>query len=256
MKLNKIIMAFLSVAAMGILSAGCGEQSSPDSSVEAPTIPIEPSTVLDEETTIPETTAITTEIQTTVTTETAMDITAMTTLTDDALTPEITTTTTAAEAVVDENTYIGYSDKIAFIVDSMQIGWTGLAEPTDFNLSSIYKDNSGQADFGFVRTDLDGDGIDELLIGETKDDGTNVFYDIYTVIVGKSMVSLASGGENQRYYIDMNNRIICESSTGVECYQLKDGKLMVAGGYMNDGTETYQTFALDSFDNYVNNSQQ
>ncbi len=249
-------MAFLSAAAMGILSAGCGEQSSPDSSVEAPTIPIEPSTVLGEETTIPETTAIATEIQTTVTTGTAMDITALTTMTDDALMSETTTTATAAEAVVDETTYMGYSDKIAFIVDSMQINWSESAEPSDFNLSSIYKDNFGQADFGFVRIDLDGDGIDELLIGETKADGTNVFYDIYTVIVGKSMVSIASGGENQRYYIDMNNRIICESSTGAECYQLKDGKLMIVSGYSADAAAPYQPFTLDLFSNYVNNNQQ
>lgn len=257
MKLNKKTMAFLSAAVMGILSVGCGEGNSPDSSVEAPTIPIEPSTILEQETTTAEISTNTTGIATVLATAPTL---AVTSTTETEALPEITTTA-AEKAVVTETTYLGYSDRIAFIVDSMQIGWTGLAEPSDFNLSSIYKDNFGQADFGFVRIDLDGDGIDELLIGETTADGQTVFYDIFTVIGENSMVSLASGGEKQRYYIDTNNNIVCEGTLGaaessVDCYQLKDGKLMIVSGYSADAAAPYQPFTLDLFSNYVNNNQQ
>ena len=67
---------------------------------------------------------------------------------------------------------------------------------------------------GYIYFDINGDGIDELLIGEIADgDWKGVIYDIYTMVDRKPK-HVISGGTRNRYYV-CNDSFICnEYSSG------------------------------------------
>jgi len=67
---------------------------------------------------------------------------------------------------------------------------------------------------GYIYDDINGDGIEELLIGEiAKDDWKGVVYDIYTMIDRKP-VHVVSGGARNRYFICDDTFLCNEYSSG------------------------------------------
>lgn len=72
---------------------------------------------------------------------------------------------------------IGYSDLISMIIEGYRTDWKNFS-PEDIGLGEIYKQES--AHIGFVQYDMDGDGVEELLIGEQSDNGEYRIYDIFT----------------------------------------------------------------------------
>lgn len=67
---------------------------------------------------------------------------------------------------------------------------------------------------GYVYYDVNGDGIDELLIGEIAEgDWKGVIYDIYTMVDRKPK-HVVSGGSRNRYYVCDNGFICNEYSSG------------------------------------------
>lgn len=95
----------------------------------------------------------------------------------------------------------------------------------------------GQENFGvpgYRIADLDGDGTDELLLGEG-----NVVYDLYTVSDG-SLLHVLSGWERNRYYLCENGEIANESSSGAadsawEYYAFDGLRLSLAEAVLYDG---------------------
>lgn len=79
---------------------------------------------------------------------------------------------------------------------------------------SMYGGSDPCAAVGYCITDLDGDGLDELIIGNIGDDEfvTNMIYDLYTLVDGEPVLSL-SATERNRYYMCDNGFFINEGSS-------------------------------------------
>lgn len=101
---------------------------------------------------------------------------------------------------------IGYADIVSYIVVGYQTGWKDM-DPGEMNLSPVYSYSSPYA--GFAKKDIDGDGFDELLIGDRFEDGTYALYDIYCFNKkNASLIHLASGGERDTFTITGNGIIV------------------------------------------------
>lgn len=132
---------------------------------------------------------------------------------------------------------IGYSDIVSYIVVGYQTKWEDM-DPREMNLSPVYSYNSPYA--GFTKKDIDGNGIDELLIGDLFEDGSYALYDIYAINQkNASLIHLASGGERDTFVINGDGVIIESGSNSaddsfVKGYRIKDGKLMEVDGCWHD----------------------
>lgn len=132
---------------------------------------------------------------------------------------------------------IGYSDIVSFIVEGYQSGWEETA-PEDMDLSPVYSYSSIFA--GFAKKDIDGDGFDELLLGDLFEDGCYALYDIYCFSKkDASLIHLASGGERDSFVINGEGVIIETGSNSadesfVKGYRLADGRLVACGSWNDD----------------------
>jgi len=92
-----------------------------------------------------------------------------------------------------DNFGTGYSDLISFIVQGYQMHWEGFS-PEDMELSPVYRYESETG--GFAQIDIDGDGLEELVIGDSFENGDYQIYDIFTYNLKKGeTVHLFCGGE-------------------------------------------------------------
>ena len=89
--------------------------------------------------------------------------------------------------------FTGYDDIISFVVEGYDCGWDGVS-PEDMSLSQVY--NYCSPCSGFAKMDINGDGTDELLMGDVYEDGSYQLYDICTCDRRTGdVVRLFSGGE-------------------------------------------------------------
>ena len=92
---------------------------------------------------------------------------------------------------------------------------------------------------GFYLKDLDGDGIEELLLGSNgQNAGRGIIYMIYTIQDGKLEV-VCSGGERDIYRLCLDDYILEEGSGGaansIEAYyRFENGKLVLEEGIVLD----------------------
>lgn len=105
----------------------------------------------------------------------------------------------------------------------------------ELDISSVF--NYGADTLGYTMSDLDDDGVMELLLGEDGDIG--VIYDIYKVEDGE-MVHVVSGGERDRYYLMENGQIANEGSSGAAnstyaYYHYLNGELVFVEALVYDG---------------------
>lgn len=127
---------------------------------------------------------------------------------------------------------IGYSDIVSYIVVGYQTGWEDM-DPREMNLSPVYSYSSPYA--GFVQKDIDGDGFEELLIGDRFEDGRYALYDIYCFNKkNASLIHLASGGERDSFVITRDGIIIESGSNSaqdsfVKGYRIRNDKLRKCG---------------------------
>lgn len=141
---------------------------------------------------------------------------------------------------------IGYSDIVSYIVVGYQTLWEDM-DPKEMNLSPVYVFSSPYA--GFTKKDIDGDGYDELLIGDQFEDGSYALYDIYCFNKNDaSLIHLASGGERDTYSITGNGTIVETGSNSAfdsfeKGFQIKNGKLVEVDGW----TESLMKINLEKF---------
>jgi len=124
--------------------------------------------------------------------------------------------------------FTGYDDRISFIVEGYQMHWDGFS-PEDLELSYIYKYESPQG--GFVKYDIDGDGTEELLLGDQFENGDYQIYDIFTFDkTTGDIIHLFCGGERNWCTVNGGGVIIETGSNSADdsftrCWVLKNLKL-------------------------------
>lgn len=97
--------------------------------------------------------------------------------------------------------YAGYDEIIRKYYQGLMEGWTG-EKYSENGLCYLAKYDAQVSDVGYYITDIDGNGTDELIIGNMTLEGEyyeKMFYDLYTIVDDKPVL-LSSSGERDRYY--------------------------------------------------------
>ncbi len=120
------------------------------------------------------------------------------------------------EAVAGEETddmYSEYYELIDKISNGIENGFSE-NEIDTLGISPLFGLNMDFADFGYSMMDIDGNGIDELIIGENGSGAWDgVIYNMYTLADGQ-MVRVIYGWDRNRYYLCDNGLIANEGSGG------------------------------------------
>jgi len=153
--------------------------------------------------------------------------------------------------------FCGYDDRIAYIVEGYIMHWDGFS-PENLELSYIYKYESPFG--GFVKYDLDGDGTEELFLGDQFEDGSYQIYDIYTFDkTTGDIIHLFCGGERNWCTFNGSGVIIETGSNSADesftkYYILKNLKLKKLGRNQPI-TKDILVLELDKFVSYANLQQ-
>ncbi len=127
----------------------------------------------------------------------------------------VTETTAPVDTIKsDENSYKEILDKYYV---AMSEKWDAESvTASSINYMCVYAGEGDYlADTGYYITDIDGNGISELIIGFTSDnpDVKNMVFEVYTLVDG-SPESILTGWERNRYYLRSDNKFANESSSG------------------------------------------
>ena len=141
--------------------------------------------------------------------------------------------------------FTSYDELISVIDKGLENGFSD-EEQLSLDISTcFYMNNSDFEILGYMIKDLDGDGVDELLLGENSADGLgpdegwdSIIYDLYTMQDGK-VVHVFDGWERNRYYMCTDGTIANEGSGGAAYtswayYEYKDGKLNLVESVFTD----------------------
>lgn len=135
--------------------------------------------------------------------------------------------------------YPEYDEIIRQYYTGMISNWS-MGEFSEKNLCYLAGSEMGGADnLGYHLTDIDGDGIEELMIGATGENAyTGMFYDLYT-IVNDQRALVVSSGERDRYYLCVDGTVANEGSGGASnsvynYYNLVSGQLELKEGVFLD----------------------
>ena len=145
--------------------------------------------------------------------------------------------------------YTAYQELVKKVTQGLQSGWADTT-PEELGISDVFK-RSGELRLGWVQTDINGDGADELLFGEITEDGEgSPVYVIFTLL-GEELLHPATGWEFNRWYLVEGGKLINEvSSTGYDVYRSAygffNGALVPAKVWV-DRSE-YLHLSLESFD--------
>lgn len=149
--------------------------------------------------------------------------------------------------------FTGYDDRISFIVEGYQMHWEGFS-PENLELSYIYKYESPCG--GFAKHDLDGDGVEELLLGDQFENGDYQIYDIFTFNKSTGdIIHLFCGGERDWCTFNGSGVIIETGSNSADdsftnCYVIKNLKLKKLGK-RQPVTQDLLALDMDRFINYA-----
>ncbi|MCR4922560.1 MAG: hypothetical protein K5931_00935 [Lachnospiraceae bacterium] len=141
-----------------------------------------------------------------------------------------------------------YKKLIEELKKGVQTGFTEEQQSTMEVTPVFFYGDGGNAGLGYTALDIDGNGVDELLIGETtpaedggKEGGDSIIYNIFT-IVDEKMIRLVNGSERNRYYICDNAMIANEGSGGAAYsswayYNYKDSEIKIVESVFTDEDE-------------------
>lgn len=145
---------------------------------------------------------------------------------ENAVEPEKTVT-------VDETGYEQYDSVIEQIIEIRASGTDNMHELLeDKDISYIWMYEATYEHGGYYLIDLDGDGTEEMLLGQNGDGAWDgVIYDIYTIKDDK-LIKLCTGGERDRYHLSTGNVITNEGSSGAAnsifaYYTCENGELVL-----------------------------
>ena len=135
--------------------------------------------------------------------------------------------------------YPEYDEIVNQYYNGMALNWS-TEDFREHNLCYLAGYETGVDRIGYCVRDINGDGVDELMIGridEYSDPG--MFYDLYTMIDGQRVL-VKSSGERDRYYLCQDQTIANEGSSGAALsiwgyYDFVSGQLQLKEGIFTDG---------------------
>lgn len=148
-----------------------------------------------------------------------------------------------------ENDIEIYKDILDMYYYKIDIGWDE-TEDVSYLFYWGYSAINTLSDAGYILTDLDGNGISELIVTAMDAAKEGMIYDLYTYVDGK-IVHVATSGERYRYYLCDDNTIYFEGSGGAllsswEKYIIDANKeslslfdMVVYDGYTNEENPWY-----------------
>ena len=135
--------------------------------------------------------------------------------------------------------YPEYDEIVNQYYNGMALNWS-TEDFREHNLCYLAGYETGVDRIGYCVRDINGDGVDELMIGridEYSDPG--LFYDLYTMIDGQRVL-VKSSGERDRYYLCQDQTIANEGSGGAVLsvwgyYDFVSGQLQLKESVFMDG---------------------
>lgn len=127
--------------------------------------------------------------------------------------------------------YPEYDEIIWQYYNGVNANWS-MEDYSEKNLCYLAGYETSSSDIGYCTMDIDGDGIEELLIGSVNKDAdpyTGMFFDLYTMIDGQRTL-VVSSAERNRYYLCEDHTIAYEGSgsawnSDYKYYDFVSGKL-------------------------------
>ncbi len=111
-----------------------------------------------------------------------------------------------------EDTASVYSDILDMFYYKILTGWD-CTEDVSYMFYWDYSSVKSLSDAGYALTDLDGNGVPELLVSPVEDAGSGMIYDLYAFADGE-IVHTATSGERFCYYLCEDNSIYYWGSSG------------------------------------------
>lgn len=139
-----------------------------------------------------------------------------------------------------------YDEIVTSIKEGFEDEWQ-TKSPEDLGVSPIYQYR--HPSMGFAKTDLNGDGILELLLGDSMD----AYYDLFTYDAEEGKVNhVFCGGERDRIKFNGSGTIIREGSSSAsdsftKYYRLEHNELMEL--QEQEAEDDLQTISLEPFKN-------
>lgn len=162
-------------------------------------------------------------------------------------TTESTTEKTEEETTEEEKEEVDYSKYYEIIdrIESLNFDnvpnnevHPDLYNPENENISYLFFRAVSYEPLGYTFMDIDNNGIDELLLGESDEIGRHVIYNIFT-LQEDNLVCVFSGWERYSCYITEGNQIAVHGSSGAaydvdNVYDYSDGQLTYYDGVYTD----------------------
>lgn len=114
--------------------------------------------------------------------------------------------------------YAPYEELILKTEEGLRTRWSELA-PEELGVSDVFR-RADDVPLGWVRLDINGDGVEELLFGEITPAGeASPVFDLFCLVGGQALHP-ASGWEFNRWYVLTDGQLMNEaSSSGFDIYR-------------------------------------
>lgn len=129
-----------------------------------------------------------------------------------------------------ESNKSSYSDIVNFIAKGYQCGWEGMDFYEMGSLSMAYL--SCSSDYGYAELDINGDGVKELVLGKSEDNGTYKIFDIWTTDTENGQLVHLANGDDRDWFVINGDGVIIESIVDLRMNVEK-----VQKGWQIEGTE-------------------
>ena len=151
------------------------------------------------------------------------------------------TSTSTGDILQEEaiTSYPAYDEIIRKYYEGMASGWS-MEDFRENDLCYLAGYEMGESSLGYCTMDINGDGIEELMIGSVNADAdTSMFFDLYTMVNGQRSLVISSG-ERDRYYLCEDHTIANEASGGAmsssfKYYDFVSGQLQIKENVFLDG---------------------
>lgn len=111
---------------------------------------------------------------------------------------------------VGDDPYAAYGELVDKVSRGLRDGWAETS-PEELGIGDIFNRPEGRT-LGWLRRDINGDGTDELLFGETLEgEGCSRIYDLFTLLSG-GMIHPITGWEYNHWYLLEDGLLVNKSS--------------------------------------------